>query len=107
MKEQPRRATMHEEKHIQHASCLRRQGVWTTWENVIPFDLSWTNLIYGPGPRVISFVLNSQINSVRTPDMLKLWGYIESAACKLCGANQCTIHHILVKGDTPGDMTLY
>jgi len=36
------------------------------------------------------------MNSVRTPDMLKLWGYVESAACKLCGAMQCTLHHILV-----------
>jgi len=86
----------HEEQHVRHASCLRRQGVWTKWENVIPFDLSWENLIYGPGPRVISFLLNAQMNSVRTPDMLKLWGYVESAACKLCGAMQCTLHHILV-----------
>ena len=54
------------------------------------------NLIYGPGPRVISFLLNAQINSVRTPDMLKLWGYTSSAACKLCGVAQCTLHHLLV-----------
>jgi ssDNA thymidine ADP-ribosyltransferase, DarT/zinc-binding in reverse transcriptase len=81
---------------LRHASCLVRQGVWTKWENVIPFDLSWQNLIYGPGPRVISFLLNAQINSVRTPDMLKLWGYLESAACTLCGAPQCTLHHLLV-----------
>jgi hypothetical protein len=30
--------------------------------------------------------------------MLKLWGYIESA-CKLCGAPQCTLHHLLVNCD--------
>ena len=86
----------HEEKHLQHAACLVRQGVWTHWENVMPFDLSWENLIYGPGPRVIAFVLNAQINSVRTPDMLRLWGYTDSAACTLCGAVQCTLHHLLV-----------
>ena len=62
-----------EEKRMQHAACLVRQGVWTKWDNVIPFDLSWANLI-------ISFVLNAQINSVRTPDMLKLWGYTEFAS---------------------------
>ena len=61
-----------------------------------PFDLSWSNLIYGPGPRVIAFVLNAQINSVRTPDMLKLWGYVQSANCPLCQHKQCTLHHILV-----------
>jgi hypothetical protein len=44
---------------------------------------------------VISFVLNSLINSVRTPDMLKLWGYKQSASCPLCDRSPCTIHHIL------------
>jgi len=89
-------AERHEDDHVRHASCLVLQGVWTKWQNIIPFDLSWANLIYGPGPRVISFLLNAQINSVRTPDMLKLWGYTSSAACKLCGVAQCTLHHLLV-----------
>ena len=34
--------------------------------------------------------------SARTPDMLKLWGYKDSAECQLCGAEQATLHHILV-----------
>ena len=34
-------------------------------------------------------------NQLRSADMLKLWGYIESAACKLCAAPQCTLHHII------------
>ena len=84
-----------EADRVRHASCLARQGVWTKW-NVRPFDLSWENLIYGPGPRVIAFVLNAQINSVCTPDMLKLWGYIDFATCALCGGKQCTLHHLLV-----------
>jgi hypothetical protein len=70
-----------EEKHLEHAACLVQQGVWSHWDNVMPFDLSWKNLIYGPGPRIISFILNAQINSVRTPDMMKLWGYPQ---CMLC-----------------------
>jgi len=60
---------LEEEKMLSHASCLTRQGVWTHWDDVQPFDLSWDNLIYGPGPRVIAFVLNAQINSVKTPDI--------------------------------------
>src|SRR6476619_6373244 len=28
--------------------------------------------------------------------MLRLWGYTDSAACTLCGAVQCTLHHLLV-----------
>ena len=66
---------------------------------MLPFDLSWTNLIYGPGPRVIAFVLNAQLNSLRTPDMLHLWFGLPSAACALCDAQNCTLHHVLVKCD--------
>ena len=66
------------------------------WDNVRPFDLSWQNLIYGPGPRVVAFVLNAQINSVKTPAMLKLWGYTPTSDCSLCSHKKCTLHHILV-----------
>jgi hypothetical protein len=27
--------------------------------------------------------------------MLKLWGYVANASCKLCPSQQCTLHHIL------------
>jgi len=85
-----------EEKHLQHAACLVRQGVWSHYLDCVrPFDLSWNSLTFSE-PKVISFVLNALINSVRTPDMLKLWGYSESAACPLCDAENCTLHHVLV-----------
>ena len=80
---------------VEHSSSLVRQGVWTHWA-VKPFDFSWPNLISGPGPKLLSFVLNSMINSVRTPDMLKLWGYKSTADCPLCQAPICTLHHELV-----------
>lgn len=85
-----------QERLSAHSHGLARQGVWTQWhESTLPFDLSWKNLIYGPGPHVISFVLNATINSLHTPDMMKLWGYKSSASCVLCGHHQCTLHHIL------------
>jgi hypothetical protein len=76
---------------VDHASGLERQGVWTHWNGVRPFDLSWKNLLYGPGPRLLGFVLNSLINSVRTPDMLFLWGYTATADCPLCVERKCTM----------------
>ena len=73
------------------------QSVWTHWiDHSLPFDLSWRNLIWGPGPRVISFTLNTCINSLPTPDMLHLMGISEVGMCSLCGAKQCTLFHILV-----------
>jgi hypothetical protein len=84
------------EKHTAHTVELAMQGNWMHWaDRSSAFDLSWRNLIYGPGPRIISFVLNATINSLPTPDMLKLMGLSEYGGCKLCGASQCTLFHIL------------
>jgi hypothetical protein len=85
------------DKHMQHAQSLARQGVWLQWhDQTVPVDLSWKNLIYGPGPHVIKFVLNATVNWVKTPDLLQLWGYKQRAQCVLCGCDLCTLHHILV-----------
>ena len=82
--------------HIAHAHELSQQGVWLQWrESTVSFDFSWKNLIYGPGPYLVKFVLNASINSVRTPDMMCRWGYKSNASCVLCGESQCTLHHIL------------
>ena len=88
----------HEQKHMEHAAVLAQQGVWTHWDNVIPFDLSWKNLIYGPGPRIIAFVLNAQINSVKTPYSL----------CHLCAMwRSTTSSSRWSKVVTLGDMTQF
>jgi hypothetical protein len=85
-----------QEEHEAHAQGLAQQGVWLQWrDSTVPFDLSWKNLIYGPSPYLLKFVLNATINSVRTPDMLHRFGYVGSAECKLCRVKQCTLHHIL------------
>ena len=85
-----------EDKRVQHAQELAIQGGWTKWhDQVVPFDLSRENLIYGQGPHVIKFVLNATVNWVKTSDLVKLWGYSEQAHCKLCRHPQCTLHHII------------
>lgn len=85
-----------EDKRVHHAHELAIQGCWTEWcDRVIPFDLSWKNLIYGTGPQVIKFVLNASVNWVKTPDLQKIWGYTTQAYCKLCKHPQCTLHHII------------
>ena len=61
-----------------------------------PFDLSWKNILYHIHPRLLSFVLNYMINSLPTPDMLRLWKIHSDASCPLCTQSPCTLHHILV-----------
>lgn len=84
------------EKLLAHTAQLAMNSVWTHWsEKSIPFDLSWRNLVYGPGPRIVSFVLNATMNSLASPDLLALMKITKDGSCKLCGAKQCTLFHIL------------
>ena len=76
------------------------QGTWLRWEQgVFPFDLSWNNLILGPGGRIVSFVLNATHNSVMTPDLRQICGYVSDPACRLCSneneKHKATLHHII------------
>ena len=64
-------------------------------ETSIPFDLSWKNLICSSYQKIVQSVLNATVNWVATPDLLKLWGFQDSAKCELCLAPNCTLHHIL------------
>ena len=88
------------EKLFAHTVSLALNGVWTKWaDHSCAFDLSWRNLIWGPGPRIISFILNATMNSLPTPDMLKLLNLSDVSTCSLCGAKRCTLFHILVGCD--------
>ena len=106
-------AELETEKLVAHAHTLPLNGVWTKWfDEIHPFDLSWKNLLYGPGPRIVSFILNALINSLPTPDFLKIMNYRPDSACNLCQAPQCTMMHILSccplpcrRRGTHGDMT--
>ena len=85
------------EPFVAHSHTLVLQGVWTHWlGSVSPFDLSWSNILYRIHPRLLSFVLNSMLNSLPSPDMLRLWTYRHDAPCMLCRYDDCTLHHILV-----------
>jgi hypothetical protein len=89
-----------QQKLLSHSVQLSSQGEWFNWsKETIPFDLSWKNLIFGPGGKIISFVLNATINGCKTPAMMKLWGYKNSDLCSLCEEPKCTLHHILSNCD--------
>ena len=90
-------ASFTEQKRIAHSASLKQQGAWLQWsENALPFDMSWNNLIWGGvSPLITKFVLESSVNWVRTPNLLKLWGLKNTSSCCLCGAPICSLHHIL------------
>jgi hypothetical protein len=71
------------------------QGCYHRFGNCLPFDLSWKHLLCTKNPKMISWVLNASLNSVVTPDLRKLWGYVKSAVCPLCDHTQASLSHIL------------
>lgn len=97
------KSTMKKHFHdaLHSSDCTKAlQGVWTTFHDCIPFDLSWNHLIGSRNTPLISWVLNASINSVCTPDMLKLWKYKSDASCVLCGHHQASLSHILSNCNT-------
>ena len=90
-------ATFHEETRLAHSVSLKQQSVWLQWaETTHPFDFSWKNLIWGNVSSVVfKFVLMASVAWVCVPDLMHLWGYKSNTLCYLCGAQKCTLHHIL------------
>lgn len=81
---------------FRHAHTLNMQGLWTTWfEHTNPLDFSWKTLIFGPGKRIISFILNASINSIPSKFLLNLIGAKEDAKCNICNHAPCHTSHIL------------
>ena len=85
------------DKLYAHSITLVLQGVWTHWiDYVEPFDMSWNTIIYHIQPKLLSFMLNAMINSLPTPDLLRMWNIQGDISCYRCHCSLCTLHHILV-----------
>ena len=83
------------EEMWKHSHTLDMHGLWSTWfEHTYPLDFSWHNLIFGPGKKLMSFLLNASINCVSSPFLLKLIGYKDSSKCNLCNIEPCNTSHI-------------
>ena len=79
------------ERPVAHSHTLVLQGVCTHWiGSVPPFDFTWKNRLYNVRPKLLTFVINTMINSLPTPDMLRLWLMSSDASCYLCRRSPCT-----------------
>ena len=59
-------------------------------------DLSWKKVLTQYSDRILSFVLNSQLNTLPTPNNLRLWGSAKNLSCGLCGkSDSVTFGHIM------------
>jgi hypothetical protein len=58
-------------------------------------DFGWNTLLYDYSDRLLKFVVNSQTNTLPTPDNLRRWGLKRNVACGLCGKKEVTLSHVL------------
>lgn len=78
-----------------HSLSLPMQGLWTTWaEHTCPLDFTWKTLIYGPGKRIISFLLNATINTLPSQYLLSLMGKSDSPNCLVCKKEGHVSHYL-------------
>jgi len=57
-------------------------------------DFGWNTLLYDYSDRLLKFVVNSQTNTLPTPDNLRRWG-LKRNAYGLCGKKEVTLSHVL------------
>ena len=89
-------SSLTDEQLWSHSYTLEMQGHWTKWfEHTRPLDFSWKTLIFGPGKRIISFLLNATTNSISSPYLRHLMGLETSDKCMLCAVSNCNSSHIL------------
>ena len=91
---------------LDHRKKLVVQGDLLNLAHSEESDLTWRSAIYSLPRRVLSFAINSSIDTLPTFRNLKLWGKKMSSNCKLCGNTQ-TLLHVLAGCKTMLDQGRY
>lgn len=73
---------------------LASQGQWMRWDEALDRSLSWKEL-WSTDQGKLTFLLRAVADLLPTPSNLKIWGKEETSSCAQCGADHCTLNHIL------------
>ena len=73
---------------LDHLKKLVVQGDLLNLAHSEESDITWRSAIYSLPRRVLSFAIDSSIDTLPTFRNLKLWGKKMSSNCKLCGNTQ-------------------
>jgi len=86
-----------EEKRLVILHQYELQASWLSWglNEMMKSDFGWNTLLYDYSDRLLKFVVNSQTNTLPTPDNLRRWGLKRNVACGLCGKKEVTLSHVL------------
>jgi len=86
-----------EEKRLIVVHQYEMQASWLSWglDKMMKSDLGWQTMLYQYSQNLLKFVLNSQTNTLPTPDNLRRWKLKRNELCGLCGQQEVTLSHIL------------
>src|ERR1700742_4472615 len=86
-----------EDKRTTMLYNYQMQAGWLSWglEHMMKQDKSWQVLLYQYSQRLLQFVLNSQLNTLPSPDNLRRWNANKDAFCGLCTQKHAPLCHIL------------
>lgn len=68
-------------------------GSWTTWEDVVNWNISWADLRKIPQTR-ITFLIHTTYDTLPCPRNLHQW-FGNEECCSLCNAPNVNLQHIL------------
>ena len=71
------------------------QGSWQKWEEAQAADTSWHRLLYQMSPDLVTFWMNSTMDTCPTPANLERWKLVNLGQCNLCGNRSGNLQHIL------------
>ena len=74
---------------------LCKNGNFTTWDNLMSSDITWSDMIHDLSEAVVSFRINGISNSLPSPSNLRVWGVKAEGKCILCNKKNATAAHIL------------
>jgi hypothetical protein len=92
-----------EDEQLQRCRGLVKQGAWytDTGEDAQWADFKWVKLAMGLDGRLVSWLLNANLQTLPTPDNVKMWnqstadiGNVQES-CALCGKWGATTKHVL------------
>src|ERR1700745_1775025 len=86
-----------EAKRMSMLHDYQMQASWVSWglDNMMKQDRSWQVLLYQYSQRLLQFILNSQLNTLPSPDNLRRWNANKDAICGLCTQKNAILCHIL------------
>ena len=86
-----------ERKRLVLLEKYQLQNSWLKWglSDMMSKDLTWNKLLYGYSEKLLKFVLNSNLQTMATPDNLRRWNILKDAPCGLCTKFNVGLSHIL------------